>query len=159
MADVRGVDPLDVDGYFAAGHHEDNVMGQLYYPLVESQRVVDTRAGSGYQGGDQSLSAGASRVFGMPVDTFGSGPHAPWDFTAVDINTTVTDATAPSFLTVWPGGSSRPWASDNNWVAGSIISNGDLVGTGSLSELNVYNYFGNVDVVIDLFGYYASRAL
>jgi len=148
---------VDVDGYFAAGHHEDNVMGQLYYPLVESQRVVDTRAGSGYQGGDQSLSAGASRVFGMPVDTFGSGPHAPWDFTAVDINTTVTDATAPSFLTVWPGGSPRPWASDNNWVAGSIISNGDLVGTGSLSELNVYNYFGNVDVVIDLFGYYASR--
>jgi hypothetical protein len=152
---------VDVNGYFATGHHEDNaVWGKLYYPLVTSQRIVDTRASSGYQGGDQPLSAGANRVFSVPVDSFGLGPHAPWDFTAVDINTTVTDATAPSFLTVWPNdGSPRPWASDNNWVAGSIISNGDLVGTGALGqqELHVYNYFGNVDVVIDLFGYYAPR--
>jgi hypothetical protein len=147
---------VDVNGYFATGHHEDNaVWGKLYYPLVTSQRIADTRTGLG---GNQPLGPGANRVFGVPVDTFGAGPHAPSNFTAADINTTVTDATAPSFLTVWPGDvSSRPWASDNNWVAGSIISNGDLVGTGSLSELNVYNYFGNVDVVIDLFGYFAPR--
>jgi len=147
---------VDLNGYFARGTSEDNVTGSLYYPLVTSQRIVDTRAFSGYQGGNQPLGPGASRVFSVPADTFGAGPHAPSPWNAVDINTTVTDATAPSFLTVWPGGvSPMPLASDNNWVAGSIISNGDLVGTGSLSELNVYNHAGNVDVVIDLFGYFA----
>ena len=143
---------VDVNGYFARGTSEDNITGSAYYPLVTSQRIADTRTGLG---GNQPLGPGADRVFSVPSDTFGAGPYAPSNFNAVDINTTVTDATDSSFLTVWPGGSPRPWASDNNWVAGSIISNGDLVGTGNLGELNVYNYFGNVDVVIDLFGYFA----
>ena len=158
---------VDLNGYFspstcavdgAGSLAPCTVTGSLYYPLVTSQRIVDTRAASGYQGGDQPMGPGATRVFSVPQDNFGAGPYAPSGFNAVDINTTVTDATAPSFLTVWPNdGSPRPWASDNNWVAGSIISNGDLVGTGASGqqELNVYNYFGNVDVVIDLFGYFA----
>jgi hypothetical protein len=145
---------VDLNGYYAPGLCAQlcTVAGSLYYPLVTSQRIADTRTDLG---GNQPLGPGSSRVFGVPADTFGAGPHAPSNFTAADINTTVTDATAPSFLTVWPGGSPMPLASDNNWVAGSIISNGDLVGTGSLSELNVYNLSGNVDVVIDLFGYFA----
>ena len=150
---------VDLNGYFARGHHEDNVAGNAYYPLTTSQRIFDTRTTSG---GNQSFGPGSTRVVPVPADTlanFGDvGPHAPSSFTAVDINTTVTDATSPSFLTVWPNdGSPRPLASDNNWVAGSIISNGDLVSTGALDqqELHVYNQAGNADVVIDLFGYFA----
>ena len=39
------------------------------------------------------------------------------------LNVTVTDTTAPSYLTVWPGGQPQPTASNLNWPAGDTRPN------------------------------------
>jgi hypothetical protein len=53
--------------------------------------------------------------------------------TAVGINVTATDATAPSFLTVYPAAPTRPTASNLNFDPGEDVPNLVIVGTGSNS--------------------------
>jgi hypothetical protein len=158
--------------------------GALYYPLITPQRIADTRAGSGYEDHGQSIHANEYDTVNIPQDICGYslgttpkcggpgfGPYnpnkngttyfAPDNFVAVDVNITVTDTTDPSYLTVYPSNDEygQPTASDLNWVPGDIISNGDLASTGTstpATALQVYNYAGTVDAVVDLYGYYST---
>jgi hypothetical protein len=75
---------------------------------------------------------------------------------AVVINVTVTDTTAPSFLTLWPDGSAQPGSSDLNWVAGQTVPNLVVVKLGPDSAFDVYNSSGSTDVIIDLVGIYGG---
>src|SRR5207245_9326210 len=77
--------------------------------------------------------------------------HPP---TAVVLNVTVTDTTAPSFLSVWPDGGPRPGSSDLNWVGGVTIPNLVVVKLGSSGAVDLYNLSGQTDVVLDVVGYY-----
>jgi len=75
---------------------------------------------------------------------------------AIVANVTVTNTTAPSYLTVWPDGTSQPNASDLNWVGSETVPNLVVVELGSDGALDAYNAFGNTDVVMDMEGYYIS---
>ncbi len=74
--------------------------------------------------------------------------------TAVVLNITVTDTTAPSFLTLWPDGTAQPLASDLNWVAGDTLPNLIVVKLGANGSIDFYNGFGMTDVIVDVVGWY-----
>ncbi|MEZ5208527.1 MAG: hypothetical protein R2690_16505 [Acidimicrobiales bacterium] len=86
-----------------------------------------------------------SNVFGIPADA-----------DAVTLNVTVTNTTAPSFLTIYPNGDTRPLASNLNWSAGGTIANAVTVKVGTGGKIRVYNPTGQVDVIIDAVGYYRT---
>ena len=70
------------------------------------------------------------------------------------LNVTVTDTTAPSFLSVWPDGGPRSGSSDLNWVGGVTIPNLVVFKLGSSGAVDLYNLSGQTDVVLDVVGYY-----
>ena len=120
-----------------------------YYPLTPC-RVVDTR---------NPVSTNGGPVFGTDTTrTFQIRGFCgvPTSAKAVSLNVTVTQATAGSFLTVWPSGLSRPVVSMLNFESTDpALANGVIVGVStSTQDLSVYNNFGNVHVIIDVTGYF-----
>jgi hypothetical protein len=83
----------------------------------------------------------------------GEGLAIPSNATAAILNITLDDdASAQSFLTVWPSGQPRPTTSANNALPGLVASNSIIAKLGN-GGISVYNQQGLVNVVIDLVGY------
>jgi hypothetical protein len=55
---------------------------------------------------------------------------------------------------VWPDLTTRPLASDLNFVAGQTIANLVIVKLGSNGKVDIYNAAGNTDVIVDVVGWY-----
>jgi hypothetical protein len=130
----------------SAADHFAYTLPRAAYNAVTPVRLLDTRIGGG------PLGPGAVRS----LTVAGVTPGAPAGATAVVLNVTVTDTTAPSYLTVYPAGSSRPVASNLNWVAGETIPNLVTVQVGTGSAISIFNGAGSTDVVVDLEGYFAA---
>ncbi|WP_165960357.1 IPT/TIG domain-containing protein [Actinocrispum wychmicini] len=118
--------------------------GSRYTPMAPV-RVLDTRDGTGARRG--------------PVGPQGSieldlSARVPTTATAVVLNLTGTDVTAPTFVTAWPAAQPRPWASNLNLVPGQIAPNLVTVAVTS-GRLALFNDSGTVDLVADLNGYYS----
>jgi len=129
---------VDVSGYFT----DSTTSGTLFIPQVP-HRIADTR-------GKATLGPGGTYTLAL-WGHFG----VPSTATAVILNVTVTNTTAPSFLTVYPSTSTRPIASDLNWTAGVTVPN-LVVGTlGTTGSIRFYNASGKTDVVVDLVGYFS----
>ena len=79
--------------------------------------------------------------------------EVPTSATAVVLNVTVTDATSPGFLTVWPDGEPWPLASNLNFTAGETVANHVVVGAAS-NFVSVLTSAVTAEVIIDLFAYY-----
>jgi hypothetical protein len=124
----------DLAGYYAPG------AGALYTATLPS-RELDTRQ----QGGP--LGPGGTRV----LDLTGSVPPGA---TAVTLNLTATDATASTFVTAWPTGTTRPTASNVNLGAGGTRPNLVTVALGAGDQVSLYNLAGQVNLVIDRVGFY-----
>jgi hypothetical protein len=118
--------------------------GPYSFFAINPCRAVDTRGGS-------PLGSGQQRNF--PIR---SVCGVPTTAAAVSINVTVTGATAPSFLTVWPTGGTRPNVSTINFTStDQALANGAIVGLGTLpNDLAVFNSSGSVHVLIDITGYF-----
>jgi hypothetical protein len=118
-------------------------LGGTFHALTPS-RILDTRSGS-------PLGPGAT--LNVPVAGQGGVPAA--SVSAVVLNVTVTDTTAPSFLTVFPAGVVLPAASNLNWVAGQTVAK--LVTVGLVGgAASAYNARGSADIVFDVAGYYST---
>jgi len=118
--------------------------GDVYVSLAPV-RLLDTRANG------ETLGANAS----LNLQVAGVG-EVPSDATAVAVNVTVTEATAPSFLTVYPTGEALPGSSNLNWVPGDTVANLAIVPVGTDGKLTFYNRNGRADVVVDLQGYFVA---
>src|SRR5205823_3091395 len=70
--------------------------------------------------------------------------------TGVVMNTTATNATAGSLLTVYPDGVVKPNASNLNFGAGVTIPNLVIVRVAANRIIDIYNEAGTVDVVGDV---------
>lgn len=140
---------VDVAGYFSAGTAP---AGAALYTAITPVRVIDTRPGSNQTGAGDTL--GPSGVLTEPL---GSGVHLGSDLTALITNVTVTDTTAPSFVTVYPG-PSLPLASDLNWTAGQTVANLTVATVSNTGNVSFYNQAGSADLVVDVFGYFGSTA-
>jgi hypothetical protein len=113
-------------------------------------RLIDTRLPAGPLGGP-ALAAGASRTFAVAGSC-----GIPADASAIAVNVVMIQATAgPSFLTVYPGGSSRPPTSTVNANTGQIRANNAIVALGPLGDLTVYlgQGTGSAGLVLDVNGY------
>jgi GH25 family lysozyme M1 (1,4-beta-N-acetylmuramidase) len=113
-------------------------------------RVLDSRVANGWSG---KVSAGADRDL---VVTGASG--VPATASAVVMNVTVVESTNESFLTVYPGGTTRPNASNLNFGAGQIIPNLTTVRVGTGGVVRFANAVGATHVVADIVGYYDDGA-
>jgi hypothetical protein len=117
------------------------------YVALPPTRILDTRDGTG---GFPQQPLGPDQT--MDVQVAGRG-GVPLTATAAVLNVTVTDTTAPSYLTVYPTGAARPTASNLNWVTRQTIPNLVEVGLGTDGKVSIYNAVGNVDVIFDVGGY------
>lgn len=82
------------------------------------------------------------------------GTTIPASATSVVLNVTAVEPGANGYLTVWPGGTTRPTASSLNFSPGSVVPNLVVAGIGGDGNVNLYNYFGATDVVVDVLGYF-----
>ena len=121
--------------------------GASTFHPVTPFRLVDTRDGTGAPAAP--LGPGGSLV----TDPTGVGGVPATDVTGVVANVTVTDGSAASHLTVWPGDETMPTASSLNWDAGVTRANLVTVKVGADGSLALANNDGDVDVIVDVLGW------
>ena len=120
------------------------VTAPTLYTAVTPKRVMDTRTGLG----TAKSKAGPG---GLVILTI---PGVPVGTTTVTLNVTVTNPTAPGYLTIYPTGAAKPTASNLNFVKGQTVANLVVVAVGTGGKVTFYNATGSVDVIADLAGYY-----
>jgi hypothetical protein len=127
----------------------------VFVPITPC-RLVDTRSTSTVGPRNQPLGAAETHV----VDAHGDRGDCsiPSDAVGLSLNVTAVDASAPTFLTVWPDGADRPEASSLNPQPGqpptpNAVST-ELSGAGRFA---VFNRQGVVDVIVDVNGYYSDH--
>ncbi len=137
---------VDVLGWFPTG---------AGYSSLVPARLLDTRAGYstvdglfagvGVVGPGQTLNLMVGGRGGVPA---GAG--------AVALNVTVTNPSAPSFLTVWPTGVARPNASNLNFTPGQTIPNMVIAQVSANGLVSIYNREGTTDVIVDVLGWFPT---
>ncbi len=133
---------VDVVGYF------DPTAGAVFHALAPN-RILDSRGAAG--GWHARLAAGAPRS--LAVTGAGGIPAAA---TAVVGNVTVTQASANSFLTVYPAGAAVPVASNLNFGVGQTIPNLTIVELSGGGQITFNNASGATHVIFDVVGYFAD---
>jgi hypothetical protein len=133
----------DLEGFYGPG-------GFGFKPAAPA-RVLDTRTGAGAGGAIAPVAANGN----LQLDLSG---RVPAGTAAVVMNVTVTQPQRDGFLTVYPGGLSKPNASNLNFTHGETVPNLVIVPvTGGV--VNFANTSGGtVQLVADLAGYFASGA-
>ena len=81
----------------------------------------------------------------------------PSNATAVVLNVTVVNPTAPGYLSVYPKGAAQPMASNIDDVSGQVVPNLVEVGTGTAGEVTFYASMPT-DIVVDVEGYTSVAA-
>ncbi len=133
---------VDVVGYYDEGS------GAAFHPLVPA-RIQDSRQPAPV--GLFGTPWGPAVTRSVPVAGVGG---VPADAEAVLTNTTVTNTTADSHLTVWPTGLTKPTASSLNWSAGQSVPNAVTARVGSSGRADVISPKGTTDVIIDVAGWF-----
>ncbi|MFC4998858.1 S8 family serine peptidase [Dactylosporangium cerinum] len=122
-----------------------------YFPLAPS-RILDTREGNGAPTGP----LGPNQTLHLQVTGRGGVPAT--GVSTVLLNVTVTGPTSAGYLTVFPAGVARPTASNLNFTAGWTGANSVTVQVGAGGKVDIFNPAGNVSVIADVVGYYATAA-
>ena len=134
-----------------------------FFPLAPD-RILDTRTGvntpitplgQGKVLTAQVAGAHGSGAVGVPAE--GASASVPsGSISAAVVNITVTGGTAPSYLTVYADGSSRPTVSSINFGKGQTVANGITVPLSANGAIDIYNQSGSVQVIVDVVGYYGA---
>jgi uncharacterized protein (DUF1501 family) len=119
------------------------------YVALTPKRVLDTRDGTG---------APLAQVGQTPLEvTLLSHGGVPSDgVSGVMMNVTAVAPTGNTFVTVYPGGTDRPMASNLNVSAGQVIPNMVLARLGDTGTVMIYNNVGNIDLIADVVGYFTD---
>ncbi len=118
---------------------------------IPPQRVLDTRDGIQWRGrlrGLDTVDVQISGCAGIPTNATG----------AVVLNLTSTEASAPSFVTVWPSGESRPIASSLNTDPGQDTPNLVMARIGAGGRVSMYLDAGLSHLVADIVGWLPGSA-
>ncbi len=145
---------VDVLGWFPAGPG--------FTAAPSPARLMDTRSGGappfatvdGQFLGAGALGAGQERALAV----MGRGPVPDSGVGAVALNVTATGPTASSWLRVYPSGASLPNASNLNFVAGQTVPNMVIAPVGVDGTVQIRNEFGQVDVIVDVLGWFPSTS-
>ncbi|MGH7639773.1 MAG: hypothetical protein ACREOL_02515 [Candidatus Dormibacteria bacterium] len=139
---------VDLEGYFAPP--EAGVAAGSYVALPPA-RITDTRQGRDEPNAGETLQSGGD----LQVQVAGAGGVPAQGVSAVVLNVTVTNTSAASYLTVYPGGAT-PTASNLNWAAGQTVAHRVVVPLDASGQVSVYNDLGAADVVVDVNGYFTA---
>jgi hypothetical protein len=131
----------DVVAYF------DPAVGSKFTPLATPSRVLDDRVQNGLSGPWQADQTRTLPIVGRAA--------IPQGATGVVMNTTATNGSAGSFVTVFPSGTVLPNASNLNFGPGQTIPNLVVAQLPPNGALDIYNKVGTVDIVGDAVGYFA----
>jgi hypothetical protein len=148
---------VDVDGWFSAS-------GAQFTALTPPARVCNTINGNPSDGGGNggclkavvgpghTLNINVAGIDGVPVQTGHAGSPV-----AIVANVTAVIPTSSTFITVFPGplGSALPTASDLNVAKGATATNLVVVAVGSDGSISLFNDLGNVNLIVDILGYYS----
>jgi hypothetical protein len=123
--------------------------GSSIFVGITPVRVLDTRVPIGVPAAgpippDTTINVSVAGLNGIPATA-----------TSVAANVAITaDAEAVSFVTVWPTGQPRPNSAVNNATPGFISSSAGIFQLGIDGQLSVYNQASNVNVIVDVTGYF-----
>jgi hypothetical protein len=131
----------DVAGWFDDG----NAAGGSLFHAVSPARILDTRSA-----GFAALGPNAT----LDLKVTGAGGVPPNGVSAVALNVTVAGPTAPSFLTVFPTGDTRPNASNLNYAANQVVPNLVVAKLGTGGRLSFFNLAGSTHVIVDVAGWF-----
>lgn len=127
-----------------------------FVPLTPC-RLFDTRPDSNI--GPRSTPLGDDETMTQQVTGNNGECAVPADATAIAINATAVDATAPSFATFFPSDAARPNSSNLNYVPGQAPTPNKVdVKLSDHGQMSVYNAFGEVHLLADVMGYYTDEA-
>jgi hypothetical protein len=122
----------------------------IYLP-IEPCRLADTR--TEFQVGPRSVPLGPEETYTLSGQGAVGNCNLPAGTTALSLNVTAINTTAPTFVSLFPAGAPLPVASHLNPLPGQgpvpNAVNVDLNGDG---EFSIYNLQGNVDIFIDVVG-------
>jgi hypothetical protein len=144
--------PLGAVAFVTAGQGAS--AGDVFVPIVPC-RLLDTR--DPVDGVSQMLSAVNIRV--VTVTDTSTGCSVPVEASAVEVNVTAVNPTAAGYLTLFPADAAVPKSSTLNWSAGQApLANGATVKLSSADQFSVRVSAGQVDVVVDVAGYFVPSA-
>ena len=132
---------LDVVGWYGSA----SVPGGGRFNALSPARILDTRTGAAIAGGG-TITPQVTGLGGVPAR----------GVAAVVLNVTVTQPTAPGFLTVYPAGTARPIAASLSFVANQTVPNLVVAKVGADGKVAVYNDAGSAHVVLDVAGWFGS---
>lgn len=115
------------------------------YVPTAALRVMDTRTDEG----GPTFGAEESRRLSLMS-------MVPRGAIAVELNITALDATDTTHLTVWPAGRVRPYTSNLIVGEGDVRSNTAIVELGRFYSVDMYNESGDVDVIVDVIGWFTG---
>lgn len=118
-----------------------------YRALQTPRRLIDTRGGF-------ALGLNESRQVKIRHPEFPIGGAS-----AVVLNVTAVNTRGGGYITIWPTGQARPTASNLNFIEGQTIPNLVTVRLGAEDAIDVFNASPQVDLLIDIVGWYASDSL
>lgn len=121
----------------------------LIFNTLPPCRVVDTRNPTGAYGGP-ALQGGMTRVF-VVAGQCGIPPGAK----SVAFNVTVTQPTAPGYITLYPAAAPQPLASTLNYREGQTRANNAISPLGAGGGLAVFcGQAGTTHFIVDVTGYF-----
>jgi hypothetical protein len=134
----------DIGGWFTDA---TSTAGGARFSGIVPRRMLDTRDPAiGPLIGGETYTFQLLNRNGMPVT----------DVSAVVFNVTATNPTTGSYVTLWPDGVPQPPVSDLNFTAGQTVPNLVVVKLGYSATIDVSDALGQVDLIMDLVGFYGS---
>jgi Collagen triple helix repeat (20 copies) len=125
----------------------DGSVASVFTPVTPC-RILDSRdeVPGGWLGAGDTKTVDPSSVAECTV---------PESANALSVNVTAVDATAPTYLVLFPSDVARPMASHlNPGPSEAVTVNSVEVKLGADGKFQVYNLAGSVDVVLDVLGFY-----
>ncbi len=145
---------IDVAGYFTA-EPATGAAGML--SPAAPLRICDTRPGNPSQLFGQAAQCEAKTLppgGTLEVQVAGVGGIPPTGISAVVVNLTATNPSAPGYLSVDPS-SLPPSTSNVNWSeAGKATANFVIAPVSAAGTITIYNFAGSTDVIVDVVGWY-----
>lgn len=124
------------------------------YVGITPCRLVDTRQAPATVG-PRSSPLGTDDTYVVDALPPSGGCPVPATATALQLNVTATDASAATFLTIWPSDAVRPNASSLNPAGGQgAVPNAVTTVLSADGRFSIFNAFGSVNVIVDVVGYF-----
>ncbi len=136
---------VDLNGFY------NNLVA--FVPL-DPARLADSRAG-GVTIDNQSARIGVRPANSTTEIVVAGRGGVLTDAPAVGLNVTVTDPTAPGYITVWPCGAAQPNSSNVNFSAGQTIANAVSVPKGTGGKVCVFTSAA-MNLIVDVNGYFPT---